>query len=327
MKHDLLRLTGGIALLLGTAAMAEAADYKRLSTQWKGPNMPLDIINGGARNNFAQLAKKDDVSGQMWKITKADDWLNLTTEFRGDKMCLDVENGGNMNNFVKLERCENNSGQSWKITKAGDGDYVRLTTEFRGAGMCLDIVNGGARDGMAQLTKCSDVSGQLWRITDVTLAEAPSSSAPAASAMDRLAASASRAAAANAAPPAPAAPAVPAVAASESAHIEKAMTFPGDGDVPPQTVFSRDTPKIVLALAVRAVKAGDTITTTWIAEKTEGTAPNFTIGTIAIPLETSAVVASSFSKPDAGWPAGQYRVDVSHNGGPLEFSQRFTVKE
>ena len=327
MKPDFLRCTGVIAILLGTAAMAEASDYKRLSTQWKGPNMPLDVINGGGRNDFAQLAKKDDVSGQMWKITKADEWLNLTTQFRGDKMCLDVENGGNMNNFVKLERCENNSGQSWKMTKAGDGEYVRLTTEFRGTGMCLDIVNGGSRDGMAQLTKCSDVSGQLWKLTDSTLAEAPGSAAPAASAMERLAASASRAAAANAAPPAPIVPAVPAASSSESLHIEKAMTFPGDGDVPPETVFARDAPKIVLALAVRAVKAGDTITTAWIAEKTEGTAPNFTIATMAIPLGSSAVVASSLSKPDAGWPAGQYRVDVSHNGGPLEFSQRFTVKE
>lgn len=327
MKYDCLRVTGVIAVLLGTAGMAEAADYKRLSTQWKGPDMPLDIVNGGARNNFAQLAKKDDVSGQRWKITKADEWLNLTTEFRGDKMCLDVENGGAMNNFVKLGRCENNSGQSWKITKAGDGEYVRLTTEFRGAGMCLDIVNGGARDGMAQLTKCSDVSGQLWKVTDGTLAEAPSA-APAASAMDRLAANAARASTASAAPSAPApVPAAPTASASESVHIEKAMTFPGDGDVPPQTVFARDTPKIVLALALRAVKTGDTVTTAWIAEKTEGTAPNFVIGTIPITVETSAVVASSFSKPDAGWPAGQYRVDVSHNGGPLEFSQRFTVKE
>ena len=92
-------------------------------------------------------------------------------------------------------------------------------------------------------------------------------------------------------------------------------------------LFARDTPKIVLALALRAVKAGDTVTTTWIAKKTEGTEPNFAIGTIAIAVETSAVVASSFSKPDAGWPAGQYRVDVTHDGRPLEFSQRFTVKE
>ena len=136
-----------------------------------------------------------------------------------------------------------------------------------------------------------------------------------------------------AAPPAGAPPAVPPAAAvaaapssESSAHIEKAMTFPGDGDVPPQTVFARTTPKILLALAVRAVKPGDSLTAAWVAEKTEGTPANFTITSVQIPLGASPTVASSFSKPDAGWPPGQYRIDVSHNGGPVEFSQRFTVQ-
>ncbi|GJD85372.1 hypothetical protein HPGCJGGD_3261 [Methylobacterium haplocladii] len=115
-------------------------------------------------------------------------------------------------------------------------------------------------------------------------------------------------------------------ASSGSAHIEKAMTFPGDGDVPPQTVFARATPKILLGLAVRAVKPGDSLTAVWIAEKTESAPPNFTIASIQIPLGASPTVSSSLSKPDAGWPPGQYRVDVSHNGGPIEFSQRFTIQ-
>lgn len=130
-------------------------------------------------------------------------------------------------------------------------------------------------------------------------------------------------AAAAAPPPA----AVAAASQSESAHIEKAMTFPGEGDVPPQTAFARTAPKILLALAVRGVKSGDSLTAAWIAEKTEGTAPNFTITSVQIPLGASPMVSSSLSKPDAGWPPGQYRVDVSHNGGPVEFSQRFTVQQ
>lgn len=125
---------------------------------------------------------------------------------------------------------------------------------------------------------------------------------------------------------APSAAAVVAASPSESTHIEKAMTFPGDGNVPPQAAFARTTPKILLALAVRAVKPGDSLTAAWIAEKTDGAPPNFTIASIAIPLGASPTVSSSLSKPDAGWPPGQYRVDVSHNGGPVEFSQRFTVQ-
>ncbi|GLS42102.1 hypothetical protein [Methylobacterium brachythecii] len=131
------------------------------------------------------------------------------------------------------------------------------------------------------------------------------------------------AAAAAAAPPAAA---VAAASSTDSAHIEKAMTFPGEGNVPPQTAFARTTPKILLALAVRAVKSGDSLTTAWIAEKTDGVPPNFTISSVQIPLGASPTVSSSLSKPDAGWPPGQYRVDVSHNGGPVEFSQRFTVQ-
>lgn len=103
------------------------------------------------------------------------------------------------------------------------------------------------------------------------------------------------------------------------------MTFPGEGDVPPQTAFARTAPKILLALAVRAVKPGDNLTAAWIAEKTDGAPPNFAIASVAIPLGASPTVSSSLSKPDAGWPPGQYRVDVSHNGGPVEFSQRFSV--
>ncbi len=130
------------------------------------------------------------------------------------------------------------------------------------------------------------------------------------------------AAASGAAPSAP----VPSAAPASSSHISKAMTFPGDGDVPPQSVFARDTPKILVGLAVRDVKPGDTMTATWIAEDTNASPKNYTIASVSIPLGSSATVSSSLSKPDAGWPAGQYRVDFSYNGGPVEFSQGFSVK-
>jgi hypothetical protein len=165
-----------------------------------------------------------------------------------------------------------------------------------------------------------DLSGfpeayESLRRCDVTPVKAPVAAVPSVAEPDR------RAAPTAGAPPASAA------APSESTHITQAMTFPGDGDVPPQTAFARNTPKILLGLAVRDVKPGDNLTTTWVAENTDGAAPNYTIASIAIPLGSSPTVSSSLSKPDAGWPRGQYRVDVSHNGGPVEFSQRFTVKD
>ncbi|KQT11989.1 hypothetical protein ASG40_08395 [Methylobacterium sp. Leaf399] len=133
---------------------------------------------------------------------------------------------------------------------------------------------------------------------------------------------------AAAAPPAPAPAGASPAAATPSAHVAQAMTFPGDGDVPPQAVFARDTPKILVAVEVRGVKPGDTLTATWVAEKTGAAAPpNFTIASVAIPLGASPLVSSSVSKPDTGWPPGQYRVDLSHNGGPVEFRQRFAIKE
>lgn len=149
--------------VLTTQAPLSAADgYQRLYTQWKGKGLPLDIINGGKLNDYAQLTKAGDFSGQNWKITKDGASSRLTTEFRGAKMCLDVTNGGTLNNFVQLQPCGDFSGQLWNIKTVEDG-WMTLTTEFRGAKMCLDIENGGARDGMAHLAKCEDVSGQFWK--------------------------------------------------------------------------------------------------------------------------------------------------------------------
>lgn len=113
---------------------------------------------------------------------------------------------------------------------------------------------------------------------------------------------------------------------TESAHIAKAMTFPGDGDVPPRSAFAADTPKIVLALQIRNLKPDDKLTATWVAEKTELSHPNFEIATSTIPLGASQVVSASLSKPNAGWPSGRYRVDLRINGGPVEFSQYFEIE-
>ena len=57
------------ALLLLLAAPASAFDtsvFYKLSTDFRGPGMQLDIANGGAMNNFSHLAPAGNYSGQYW---------------------------------------------------------------------------------------------------------------------------------------------------------------------------------------------------------------------------------------------------------------------
>ncbi|KRE11907.1 hypothetical protein ASE63_19370 [Bosea sp. Root381] len=119
--------------------------------------------------------------------------------------------------------------------------------------------------------------------------------------------------------------AAPASAAA-STHIVQAMTFPGDGDVPPRSTFSADTPKIVLGIQIRGLKPGDKLTATWVAEKTDASASNFEIVTSSIPLGASELVSASLTKPNAGWPPGRYRVDLRVNDGPVEFRHNFEIE-
>jgi Ricin-type beta-trefoil lectin domain len=162
------------ALLAWTPAIATAQSiqdgfYYKLSTQFRGDGMKLDVINGGSKNNLTRLEPNQDVTGQFWRITKAaDGWYLLSTQFRGSNVCLDIFNGGANDNEAHLTRCENLTGQHWKIT--GENGAFRLTTEFRGPEMCLDIFNGGPNDNQAHLTKCGNMTGQAWMLTKTNMA-------------------------------------------------------------------------------------------------------------------------------------------------------------
>jgi len=139
-------ILASIVALVASAITAQAFDtgvYYRLSTQFRGPGMSLDVFNGGAKNNMTHLAPAADYSGQHWRLTPAgNDYYRLKTMFRGEDMCLDVFNSGPKNNQVHLARCANYSGQLWRLRP--DNGWYRLTTQFRGPNMCLDIFNGGA---------------------------------------------------------------------------------------------------------------------------------------------------------------------------------------
>jgi hypothetical protein len=165
----LVSATAGLLAWLLTPTSAQSVDqsfYYKLSTQFRGNGMKLDVFNGGPKNNLTRLEPDQDVSGQFWRLMgNGDGTFRLSTLFRGPSMCLDVFNGGANNNQPHLVNCANFTGQFWNIIVTEDGDLLRLTTKFRGPGMCLDIFNGGPNDNQPHLANCANLSGQLWTLT------------------------------------------------------------------------------------------------------------------------------------------------------------------
>jgi hypothetical protein len=160
------------ALSCALAPAARAADffadtYYRLSTEFRGADMCLDVYNGGQKNNLLRLDNCQNVSGQSWVITQErDGYYRLTTQFRGDNMCLDVVNGGENNNRLQLAPCGNFSGQLWSIMPSGSmPDAFRLSSAFRDK-RCADIVNGGSDNNDVVYEPCQNVTGQYWYIED-----------------------------------------------------------------------------------------------------------------------------------------------------------------
>ena len=165
----LLPAVAGLLAWFLSSASAQSLDpsfYYKLSTQFRGDGMKLDVFNGGPKNNLTRLEPDQDVSGQFWRfVANGDGTFRLMTLFRGPGMCLDIFNGGANNNQPHLVRCANFTGQFWNIMVTERGDLIRLTTKFRGPGMCLDIFNGGANNNQPHLVRCADFTGQRWTLT------------------------------------------------------------------------------------------------------------------------------------------------------------------
>ncbi|MEO9528451.1 MULTISPECIES: RICIN domain-containing protein [Alphaproteobacteria] len=154
----------GAVVSPAVSASIDPQVFYRLTTQFRGNDMCLDVFNGGEKNNMTHLAACADFSGQYWRLQPAGaGYYRLTTMFRGNSMCLDVYNGGSRNNQPHLTNCADFSGQFWKVTESGG--WSRLTTQFRGAAMCLDIFNGGPDNNMPHLANCANFSGQFWKMT------------------------------------------------------------------------------------------------------------------------------------------------------------------
>jgi hypothetical protein len=92
------------------------------------------------------------------------------------------------------------------------------------------------------------------------------------------------------------------------------------------TTFKPDAPKIVLHVEILNPSTGAKVGADWIAEKTGGAPPNFKIDGAELTLNGEDEATFSLSKPNAGWPVGAYRVDLSVNGEKAK-SVTFEVAE
>ncbi len=79
--------------------------------------------------------------------------------------------------------------------------------------------------------------------------------------------------------------------------------------------FASDTPKIFLHVQLQDVANETKLSAAWIAEKTDAAPANYKIDSTELTAKEGMDEATfTLSKPNAGWPAGDYRVDLSING-------------
>lgn len=120
----------------------------------------------------------------------------------------------------------------------------------------------------------------------------------------------------------------------ESIKINCTLTDQVDGDkaVGEKASFTTTTPMIYLVCSSDEVKKGDSVKAAWIAIDTKNVAPaNYQIAEKALPVDKELAKSESWkatysiSKPNKGWPVGQYKVDLYH-GDELAGSFPFSIK-
>jgi len=99
-----------------------------------------------------------------------------------------------------------------------------------------------------------------------------------------------------------------------------------DQDTEPTNHFSADTPKIYAFYLGEALKAGDKLRGVWIAEDVGTAAPKNTKIDEASIIAKSATDKGAFSlsKPDKGWPTGNYRIEI-YVGEKLADTVKFKI--
>ncbi len=86
---------------------------------------------------------------------------------------------------------------------------------------------------------------------------------------------------------------------------------------PAKAVFTPQTPKLFLRAKLVDIPSGSTLKCDWIAEKTKVAPPNYRIDGVELKVGSLMNTAKfSMSKPNAGWPEGDYRADLFIDGKP-----------
>jgi hypothetical protein len=86
-------------------------------------------------------------------------------------------------------------------------------------------------------------------------------------------------------------------------------------DGPAKSTFKTTTPKIFIRAKLVDVPAGSKLKGEWIAVKTAVAPPNYKLDSVESVAGTGASrYDGAYSKPSAGWPEGDYRVDLFIDG-------------
>ncbi|HUI56911.1 MAG TPA: hypothetical protein VLY04_18175 [Bryobacteraceae bacterium] len=95
--------------------------------------------------------------------------------------------------------------------------------------------------------------------------------------------------------------------------------------VNPATEFHPDTAQIVCVWTTQGVKAGTALRVVWIAEDVGKLAPpNYKIIELSMKTETGVHGSSYLTKPNKGFPAGKYRLEI-YLEGELAKTVPFTI--
>jgi hypothetical protein len=99
-----------------------------------------------------------------------------------------------------------------------------------------------------------------------------------------------------------------------------------DQDTKPTTTFTPDVPKLYAFFKSQGTEKGEKLRGVWIAEDVGDAAPaNTKIDEATLTADQANFFgAFSLSKPNKGWPVGQYRVEI-YDGDELATTVKFTI--
>lgn len=154
-----------LSLALPAAAQEIRSDiYYRLSTEFRGPDMPLGLQIGGPRNEAAELEEADNVSSQFWRLQPGPNGtLRITNLYAGPQKCLEILTEGPAAGQAELQPCNDVPGQRFRFALADNG--FRLQNGVNGDLECLDVIAEGADKNRLTLRPCGFYASQFWTLT------------------------------------------------------------------------------------------------------------------------------------------------------------------